>query len=595
MCLKSNIISLNDASCLKDKSVPLRIAVAQPKADLILTEELGPHYDPNNLDDAYKRIMEFIRIVKETDSELAIAPEYYLPIKVAKEILSNLDYLRKDTFYILPMETQTYENFNVFIKSIQENGTCIVKISSNDEGSDNELKKWVNAALIIYINNEKNRIFIQFKTKPASSEQYKIIKGKEIFGFEGEQGVLSIAICSDVNRTLDYIWKEIASRKSFNLTIHCQFNPKPDFEDYYQTFWSSLLNEVDGDKRMIFSINWAKGSNIICTNKNFVLNRPSNKFFRGKKLHKGHLYNEQSRIGLHLEHRFAPSNRKVCWEIWYGIVNSDNIRVIDFVRPKQDIAIPQQNRNISIVSSHFYECTNYTKYIEKEPEELSYIFINQLNLYNSNSAGDLLKNLTLCEIEAFCAACNLDKYEQWLEKDVDSRLPTAYLLCCDPSQECDLNNNGKPCKYKGKSCNVNRKYWEDEAMCVASCLDRIKKISDKKKLDLKPYINNLYPINCKDYTNDKYGWIFHGKGILISRYIGKKVNHILKNSKEKMKLNTIQIYRVDGEISCNDILDSPAEDISNPDLSFQHDIFKKHQLPFIEIINFNEKQRGASV
>lgn len=589
MSLQPKIIHIDDISCLQAKTEPLRIAVVQPRFDLVMTNEIGPHYHPTTIDNASKHIMEFLRIVKDTDCELSIAPEYYLPISVAKEILCNLDFFREDTFYILPMETQTYENFSKFITIIQNYNLWTLDVSEKEENGNNLSKKWVNAALMIYKKNEIKTVFIQFKTKPASPELNNMIEGKEIFAFEGENGVLSVAICSDVNHPLDKVWEDIAQRKPFNLTIHCQFNPKPDFEDYYQTFWSSILNTEGGDDRMIYSINWARGSSINTTSNLIVLNRQSTRFVRGKKIHKNYLYKDWSKLGLHLELRIENENSKKWWEIWHCILNFNNIRVIDFVRPKQGISDAQAIRHKTILSTQLYELKNDLEYVENEPEGLSAVFINQLNKYNSTSAGTLLNNLTPCEIEAFCAACNLSECEKWLEKEVDSRLPTAYLLCYNPSKGC---NNGKPCKHIGKSCSKNRKSWEDETKYVASCLDRLQMMKNQKQHNFYPDLNNKYPNNFKD-DEEKYGWIFHGKGF-SSRIVGKKVSEILKKSKTKRRLAEIGLHRVDGEISLQDILDSPADDIANPDFSFQQDIFAKHQLPVIEIIQFYNQSGDSS-
>ena len=115
--VEGRTIPLKEASCLRAATKPLRVAVVQPLAELQMTAVLGPHYPPEQIEGASKRIDEFFRIVRETNSELAVAPEYFLPKKVAQEILTDATKLRYDTLYILPMETLMISKHSlVFLK-----------------------------------------------------------------------------------------------------------------------------------------------------------------------------------------------------------------------------------------------------------------------------------------------------------------------------------------------------------------------------------------------------------------------------------------------------------------------------------------------
>lgn len=595
MTIKRKPIHLDEASCLKAATNPLRVAVAQPLAELQMTAELGPHYSPEQIENASKRVDEFFRIVRETNSELAIAPEYFLPNKVAQEILTDTTKLRNDTLYILPMETLRFHDFEALTNHFREDSTWNATIAEYQ--NDGDIKdKWVNAALIMYINGTQKSAFIQLKTKPAKSESTKMLKGKQVFGFEGKNGGLSVAICADVNPPIsNQVWREIASTKPFSLTVHCQFNRKPDFEDYYHRFWSDLLNDDDGDKRIIFSVNWCRGSKINGSTETVMLGRQSNRYIRGCVMQKGHSYQKRSLTGLHLQqNRQSESPNK--WEMWYCIAQTDNVRVIDFVRPKQDSQPSQSDRTEGIRSSFFYELQAIGNYCQKTPENLAAAFYDELKSEadENTPVEESLKDLSLCEIETFSAACNMKSVGSWLEKEVDARIPTSFILCRDSAHSCEGVNGLAACPHRGKSCDKGRKDCENESTNVALCLDSLNRIR-QQGTTLRVDVTGAYPSNTKNETNERHGWLLHGNG-WPARKVGKEIREILdeNNTGEGIKALDLYASRTVGMIKAKDIIGLPGNDISNVDLGIEHDTFEANGLPVIHIQKIPNQQGGRN-
>ncbi|MBA7569957.1 hypothetical protein ES708_11702 [subsurface metagenome] len=578
-------INLDEASCLKAATNPLRVAIAQPLAELQMTEKLGPHYSPGQIEDASKRADEFFRIVRETNSELAIAPEYFLPNKVAQDILTDTIKLRNDTLYILPMEMLIFNDFEALVGSFEDDSTWDTTITEYQNNGNME-DKWVNAALIIYIKGTQKSAFIQLKTKPARLESTKMLKGKQVFGFEGKNGVLSVAICADVNPPIsNQVWREIANTKPFSLTVHCQFNRKPDFEGYYHRFWSDLLNDDGGDKRIIFSVNWCRGSKINGSTETVMLGRQSNRYIRGCVMQKGHSYQKRSLTGLHLQQTTQSESPNNKWEMWYCIAQTDNVRVIDFVRPKQDLQTAQSDRTEGIRSSFFYELQAIGNYDQKTPENLATVFYDKLKseANESTPVEGFLKDLSLCEIETFSAACNMKSVGSWLEEEVDARIPTAFILCRNSAHSCDGVNGIAACPHKGKSCYRGRRQCENESTNVALCLDSLNKLR-RQGTTLRVDVTGAYPSNINNETDERHGWILHGNG-WPARKVGKEISEILKNSNTREGTKSLDIYAIgmDGMITSNDIIGPPGNDISSVDLGIENDTFEPDKLPVIHI------------
>jgi hypothetical protein len=581
--LKEKKIYLEEASCLRASTSPMRVAVVQPLGEFKLTEEKGLHYAEGHIADMCVRADEFFRIVIETDSELAIAPEFFLPIQEMEKIICNTDMLRKGTIYVLPMEMLKLYVFKKLINTLRDDSTWRVEIAEFDE--QEEENSWVNAALIIYIHDDQKNVFIQLKTKPSRAEVEHMICGKEIFSIEGRQGVLSVAMCADINPPIRRnIWSEIASTKPFSYVVHCQCNPKPDFEEYSTEFYSSLLNAEEGESCLILSVNWCRGTRIISVDKNIAVSRQSNRFLRGRTMQKGSTYRKRSLTGLHLQQRTESCNKSKKWEGWHCVIRSDNIRIIEFVRSHHGVRIPQQDFTKGIRSS--FTCIwdeSQRKYIKRLPQNLAIEYFEKLKAedLDNNIIKRFFAGLSLCELEIFNSSCNFREADSWLEENIDARAPTAFLLCNHPLGECT-----EKCPQIGATCNKRRQYWNDETINVVLCLEALDKLQKHKEYsDIEINVTKAYPSNFWNNSLEMPCWVFHGKG-WNAKKVSKIVRSILESSKTRNHIKKLDIFPngVQGKISVNDILESPSQDIFDAEPRFLHDAFEAQQLPFLNIL-----------
>jgi hypothetical protein len=586
MCSEPKRAILEDPSCLKASTVPLKVAVAQPLGTLHVAQQLGPHYETDYIAGAKKRVNEFLRIVRETNSELAMAPEFFLPVESAREVFANPAILRADTVYVLPMESVTYAHYLRFVSDIREGARWDLTIAGTEDVQNID-GRWINSALILYMKHNIMKAFIQPKTKPAGPELNRMVCGKEIFGFQGTNGVLAVAMCADVHQPLSDVWRQIAGMGSFSYTVHCQFNSKPDFESYYTGFWSSLLNDEGGNERMIFSLNWCRGALIKGTDEPVEIYTQSNRYIRGTDLQKNYIFREQSLAGLHLQQRPQPQNPKKIWETWYCITNTNSVRIFELVRPRQGVPPAQGDRSRGIVSSLFYEQNNGGEYETKEPKNLAVPFFESLGsiMHEENtSVATFFNGLSLCELEVFCSACNMLRLRSWLKDDIDVRLPTALLLCRDPKQLCEGGQETEACPHRGKSCNLGRSKWETDLTNVAFSIKAFEKFRTLNNLDIRADITGGYPTNLLNTSSRKHGWLLHGRG-WVGEKIGKEIRELLKDSLKTHQLKHIDLF-VNGaisEIKNEHIFDHPSDDIAEPPTEAEHDTYEEHHLPSLHI------------
>ena len=580
MSLKSKDIFLGEASCLKARPEPIRVAVMQPKDDLYYSEQLGPHYNNGAHEIGAKRVDEFLRIVQAKNAELAIAPEYFLLRSSALEIIQNPMSLRNDTLYILPMETMTYRQYEELLSLAESTdwSECdAAEMCENPEEGQKD-SRWVNAAFVAYKNENTRKIFFQPKVKASGLEAGHIVCGNEVLAFRGENGVLSLAICSDVNQPVEQVWKKISAMGSFAYVVHCQFNPKPDYETYYPDFWSSILNAEDGNHRIIFSINWCRSSRLIGADNSREIPRQSNRFLRGRKIQKGALYRNRSHSGLHLQQTTQSESPRNIWEVWHCLSTKENCRVLDFVRPKKEVARVQANFSKGIVTTEYFEPDSNHVFKQTTPVDLAPDFFNEIRrLGMKEQMLSELNKLTLCEIETFNSSCNLVDNESWLQYNVDSRVPTAYLICTNPQDRC------KECTHFGKTCSKTKRFWVEDTKKMVLSLNALGHHISANNLKVIFDVTRAYPANLLNQGTGLPGWLAHGRG-LPGRNIGIEIRRILEESKTGSREKSLELYvvGVDGPLTENNILDVPV-DIFDADTEIKHDTFKDKHLPILDI------------
>ena len=554
-------VILDQIPCLMAGTSNVRIAIIQPEGELESTDTLGPHYPDADRVYANKRAESFLSLCDHENVDLAISPEYFLPIETVNKIIADPNLLKLNSFYILPIESLKLDVYLSLLNSAS-NGDAnkeVIKTNIDDANLDADRTRYfVNPTMMIYRNTVKTYIFFQIKTIASSLELTNMVIGKEIFSIEGDNIVLVHALCSDANRQPPYdVWGEISLRKPGAYIVHSQFNPKSDYEDYYKSFWASVLNIQDGDNRILFSINWNRNSKINPASAKIDI--PSTKIIRGRSMQKNSEYQGLSKTGIHLQIvKFSQTDRR-SWEVWHFVPEHNYCQILDLVRPFQGTAEAQAQNNKGVISSKHFIFNNVI-FEEKFPQNLTNKFFAYLvNAGLPTGAYSNLKNLTLCELESFSNACLARNKDEWLSDEIDSRIPTAFNFCT--GKRCVEDQ----CQHINKSCCQKRRYWEEDANNVKECLESFYNCTFHKDDGFELKLTDQYPLNVIQEVKNETGWLFHCKGA-SARSVGKRVIALLSVTGLSSVKKDISLFpiRVFGDLKPEiDFVEKP-QDISEP-------------------------------
>lgn len=538
-------ISLESASCLKAPVDSFKVSIIQPVGKLNCGEELGPHYSEETIDEMNSKLTSFLKVSKENDAELVLAPEYFASQLMIKQIILDPLSLKDNAIYVLPIETLTEEGYSS-VKQFAIDAGWDVK-DNNPTGTGTN----INAAAIILKNETERKFILQAKVYRSPLEELNLKTGQFFFAIEGTNNVLILLICSDANdETIHHKYKGAAARKIGAIIVHSQWNPTPDFQKY-ESLRSNILDNVNGVNRLLFSINWGRESTL---SKGQKICLPRGRIFRGKTLKNDQKYVDRSVNGLHLQK--YTDRGKGYWEIWHLLPTDENVYILDMVRPFNDGAVELVNRQKGILSAKYYSYENSTcEYIEGAPKLLTepfWKFCQTLGIVPEEWPEINLK--TLSELEFLCSASLIIEDETWLRDDPVIRIPTALYLCKRSScVGCPLN---------GMLCTNERIKWEEKSDYFCQVLNQVKKIKMALGANHCVKVPEKYPFNL---SNDKpdLQWVFNGKAInarLIEKQIASIFNKakIDSNSPEKIILFPLN---VNGSINKNNIF---PPDVTNP-------------------------------
>ena len=324
------LVSLNEASCLKGDRSNVRVAVMQPQGQLYFSDELGPHYHDTDKEDADHRTFAFLNLVQNEEASLAIAPEYFAPLSTILKILEDPKALRADCLYVLPIESLLIDQYYALIKEGKKRYDCQETQLDDKPGTS------VNPCAMLYRGDDQLKLFLQTKIFESDPEYKNLKPGVEFFVVEGQNIALIVLLCSDANHApFHEIWTSSASTKTGAYIIHAQCNRSPDFENY-RSFWNSILNHESGPKRLVFSLNWGIGTEVLTEGGNkFLITRSRSRIIRGKILETDLYYPKRSAAGIHLQQYYCGSRNER--EVWHIIPGTEQCLVLDMKRLCENI------------------------------------------------------------------------------------------------------------------------------------------------------------------------------------------------------------------------------------------------------------------
>ncbi len=495
-------IHWDDALALRASRDPFKVAALQPVGTLTASDELGPRYHNNDVQKALERSHRFLEFANSSGADLTIAPEYSIPSSFVRDILSTHgDLIRDGAIYVLPMSSMPLTEYD----ALEECQSSIIDLTMglveriSDKGS-------VNVCAVLTRAGSTIRCVFQAKVTPAALEETNMASGTEIFVIEGLHLCLAVATCADLNETSDHRpWCEALLRKSGGMLCHPQWNPAPDFQAY-ETFWREALGHPDGEKRMVFALNWARGSTIRAASGVVSVEWARSKILRGRKFDSSpSRQRELSHAGMNV-HRWAPgSGSKKRFEIWHAANGGDTVWVWDLVRPftnQTPATVPRwDGLQNALVQQWDPNRPNDTSLDESEQTKAFWAAAS-LNGLDAQTCPKL-EHACSWDIDRFCSSCRMEDETEWLEVDPTER----------PSSPLDCSNIRCPtCPHNGRLCSRGRKRRYDAIRDTAVCVRKFADSSASAPNPLQISLVESYPLNLTDTNGRPAGWLLHGRG-----------------------------------------------------------------------------------
>lgn len=222
-----------------------------------------------------RKALQFIQCIKRDKSEIAITPEYSIPISVLEKILDDRtkiwrpDFGKLWCFGIEAISSAEMERlYSKYIENEHDDVRFIVedlkKLNSNH---------FYSCIAYLFICSDKMVCILQLKTTPAADndmilESNALTLGNTIYYFSDDHGhCLLTFICADaLDQDIINIQKELHC--SQYLILHPQLNPKPMHESFRQM--RSNFFDFSGQEIRIIAVNWSQGTSIAIENKNQV-------------------------------------------------------------------------------------------------------------------------------------------------------------------------------------------------------------------------------------------------------------------------------------------------------------------------------------
>ena len=504
MVPKMNIdtsVSLEEAPCLVASADPLRTVFVCPHGCLVESEDLGPHYSDREKGAAIARLDALLALSREQNAELVMAPEYFCPQERISSILDNpQQHLRQGTLYALPIESISPEDYATLQNKCTQNAHDVT-------AGDISTGTSVNACAILYLSiSGKLTGVLQPKIYPSPPEEDRLARGDTLFVVRGSNVGFMVLICSDANNGTYYPdWTEAAAKNGGPVYVaHLQFNNSPDY-DNYPVFRNAILSNQAGDHRLIFSLNWTKGSRLQRANGTTIeIPRSRTRLFRGKKyLPRPLSYRDISLGGIHNHHGQHPGgNGKYGWDIWHCLNYSDHAHLLQLARAWENRSDPEVRR-FGVVTAKFCELDgdNYNECVALAP--MAKVIDYCRSQHVPDEVLNHLSSWSLSELECFVNAVLLVTRDLWFTSDL-CRIPTAPHVCVA----------GESCVNDGAPCDIGCEQWQRAFECVCDCLTKLHQHgSTIRGTDRAfPPTATDYPLNTKEAATGRQGLLIHSQG-----------------------------------------------------------------------------------
>jgi len=551
-----------DAHVLRARSDPFKVAALQPVGRLISSDMLGPRYNDGEAQQAYQRSQRFLEFANSENADLVLTPEYSNPRSFVFDVLTSRSELIQDgTIYILPISSMPQTEYDALAQCKSRTANVRMGGISRDTNKDS-----INACVILTRVGSMIQAVFQGKIMAAELEESNMASGNEVFVVEGANMCLSVATCADLNDAANHsIWCDALSKKSGGIICHPQWNRAPDFQAY-ETFWRTALEHEDGEKRMIFALNWSRGSIIQTSNELVRVEWARTKVLRGRSLDASSpLQQRLSRAGMTVQ-QWAPGlGSKKRYEVWHAADGGNNVWTWQFVRPFTNQSKSTRPRREGLREALV------ERWNQNQPNETAFDASEQTSAFWAAVAEEgvtpqicpSLERASSWEIDRFCSACRMQNETEWLEIDPTGR-PSSPLDC--------MHTDCVACHHNNRHCSRNRNARYEAITYTAVCIRIFADASVTERNALRLSQVRLYPLNLEDYNGRPAGWLLHGRGRMaqnIEHDAARLFGKLLTTAETPIQL---MVFEADGVVDpdriCQRNIDGEetgTQDILNPD------------------------------
>lgn len=299
--------------CISD-SKPVQVlqwqCQGEPKADLVrgVYTTTPLHIEKAN---------HFVRLAKETCSDLVLTPEYSFPCEVLDIVVGDRElWPEKGSLWCLGMQGYARQEFTEKLELWTSTGNTLVIRSAFERIV---MRHFVDTLIYLFVLDDGRLCILpQFKTTPMSDKwnEYEarglctsdLIYIFDLYGDSDDQNRFLSILCSDA---LGVQAQDILDEtKGKHLTVfHAQLNQEPRHPDF-RSFRSSFFDRNAGRDIRLITLNWAEGTNI----DDSQFNKPWSAFY--KKTVRGELAEQLLRASNHDKGTYYALYHFT--EIWYS-------------------------------------------------------------------------------------------------------------------------------------------------------------------------------------------------------------------------------------------------------------------------------------
>ncbi|SEB02433.1 hypothetical protein [Pedobacter hartonius] len=219
---------------------------------------------------AYKQSNAFLELLRQTNADLGVTPEYVVPWACLKEILDDTSkYPKNGKLWLLGMESIKKEDIAQFAADCT---AASVKFHY-DESVLEDQKSFLNTLIYVFWGKIEgtNRFIViaQFKTKHmgvwgTDLERNGMVDGKVIYVLKNNNSSVRLftVVCSEAMNLAEALTAEARDYLHYEdspyLLINPQVNPGP-IHKHFLDFRNAVLSD---ERKEIISLNWSSNSRL---------------------------------------------------------------------------------------------------------------------------------------------------------------------------------------------------------------------------------------------------------------------------------------------------------------------------------------------